>query len=401
MNYRELFRKVESHLGAIEQQPSLTETMGRIIESILKDFAEVFSLTGARLYILDGPSYRLQAKFGAPAGAPVGFTIPLVYPPIQLLLRKGIVYMDIEDKGVDAAIEEQLGVERFAAIAVGQNNSFVVAFSIDPSKREAGDEILFALSSIRHAINIKLAKEKLEGIILQSQEIQLSLLPEKDPAFKGWEISGKSVPAEVVGGDVYDFLKVNANILGVAIGDATGHGLPAALQARDVLMGLRMGISEDHKMVKIFEKLNRVIHRSRLTSRFISLFYMEMETDGQIIYCNAGHTPPFYYRRGKDRFYALTEGGIVLGPTSEATYQRGFFKLAPGDSIVLFTDGIIEAQNAIGEEFGEARVQAFVRENCDRLSAHEMACGIIDAANSHCGGVFLDDATVVYAKRVI
>ena len=72
-------------------------------------------------------------------------------------------------------------------------------------------------------------------------------------------IAGRSQPAEIVGGDVYDFLQINPQIMGVAIGDATGHGLPAALQARDVITGLRMGISEDHKMVKLFERLNKVI----------------------------------------------------------------------------------------------------------------------------------------------
>ncbi len=401
MNFRALFKKVESHLNAIENQPSLRETLGLLIQSILTDFQEDFGFSGARLYLSEDGDYRLDAKFGKGMPAPVGFCIPKSYPPVQTLLRKSIVYMDLDSKGVDPAIEEQLGVERFAAITVGAGNAYLIAFSIRPDRQESVDDVLFALSSIRHAINLKLAKEKLESIILQSQEIQLSLLPDEDVAFPGYDISGRSQPAEVVGGDVYDFIQVNPNILGIAIGDATGHGLPAALQARDVIMGLRMGISEDQKTVKVFEKMNRVIHRSRLTSRYVSLFYGELESSGHFIYCNAGHTTPYYYRRKKDRFYPMSEGGVVLGPTSNATYQRGFYRMEPGDCLVLVTDGITEAKNALGEEFGEGRVMEFIRRNLDRLSSRELVSGLIAEA-----GVFtapdadVDDRTAVIVKRL-
>lgn len=402
-NYRELFRKVECHLDEIENQPSLKHTLGLIIQSILTDFEEDFGFTGARLYVLDEELYRLEAKYGSRNPAPIGFSIPKTYPPIELLLRKGMLYMDVGSAGADPHIEKQLGVERFAAIAVGAENGYLVAFSISPDRLDDEDDVLFALSSVRHAINLKLGKEKLESIILQSQEIQLSLLPFEDPTFSGYDVAGRSRPAEVVGGDVFDYININPKILGVAIGDATGHGLPAALQARDVVMGLRMGITEDHKMVKVFEKMNRVIHRSRLTSRFVSLFYGELESSGHFIYCNAGHTTPYYYRRKKDRFYPMAEGGMVLGPTANATYQRGFFKLDPGDSLILFTDGVIEAKSEGGEEFGEDRVFTFVRQNLDFISAREVVNGLLDevARFSATGpGAYVDDRTVVVVKRL-
>jgi sigma-B regulation protein RsbU (phosphoserine phosphatase) len=111
--------------------------------------------------------------------------------------------------------------------------------------------------------------------------------------------------------------------------------------------------------------------------------------------------PPYYYRRTKDRFYALSEGGVVLGPTVNPSYQRGFFKLQPGDGVILVTDGVLEAANEAGEEFGEARVQAFVREHCDSYSAGEMVDRLLDAARDHAAsGIFLDDATAVYCRRV-
>jgi phosphoserine phosphatase RsbU/P len=402
MNYRQLFRKVEAHLDSIENQQSLAQTLGLIIQSILNDFAEDFGFTGARLYALDPDEsvYRLEARFGGGTQVPIGFAIPRAYPPIEAVLRKGIVFMDLETKGVDPALEEQLGVERFAAISVGAENGFVVAFSLAADRQENVDDVLFALSSIRHSINLKLAKEKLESIILQSQEIQLSLLPEGEVNFPGYDIAGCSQPAEVVGGDVFDFVQVNPHILGVAIGDATGHGLPAALQARDVITGLRMGISEDQKMVKLFEKLNKVIHRSRLTSRFVSLFYGELEEGGHFIYCNAGHSTPYFYRRRKDRFYPMIEGGMVLGPSSTSTYQRGFFKLEPGDFVIMYTDGISEAKNAEGEEYGECRVLEYARNRCLTSPAKDVVKGLLEeAAAWNSTGSYKDDRTAVLVKR--
>ena len=403
MNVRELFRKVESHLNAIENQPSLALTLGLIIESILKDFSVEFGFTGARLYILDGAmsEFKLEAKFGVGTPAPIGFALSQSYPPVQSVCRNGIIYMDLETQGVDPALEAQLGVKRFAAITVGAENLSMVAFTIDPERDVSRDSVLFALSSIRHSINLKLAKEKLESIILQSREIQLSLLPDEDVSFPGYDIYGRSQPAELVGGDVYDFIQISPKIFGIAIGDATGHGLPAALQARDVVIGLRMGISEDQKMVKVLERLNKVIHGSRLTSRFVSLWYGELEPSGHLIYSNAGHVPPFYYRKKKDRFYPMSEGGMVLGPSSESVYRRGFFKIEPGDAVILYTDGITEAANKAGEQFGEERLLEFVRGHLGTLTAQQMVDGLMDAvAEFSSRGPYQDDRTVVFLRRV-
>ncbi len=403
MDYHLLFRKLERQLSSIESQPDLKQTIGLLINSILDDYAEEFGFIDARLYVLDEDEkvYRLEAKFGASMSAPIGFTIMKSYAPIRRLCRQGMIYMAPGSEGMDPNIEEKLRVKRFAALAAGKGCKYIIAFTIQPERTENVDDILFALSSIRHAINQKLAQEQLEGVILQSRDIQLSLLPSGDVKFEGYDIYGKSKPAEEVGGDVFDYIRATPGILGVAIGDATGHGLPAALQARDVLMGLRMGISEDRKFIKVLEKLNKVINASRLTSRYISLFYGELGLDGHFIYSNAGHNPPFYYRRKKDRFYPMNEGGMVLGPTSNAAYVRGFFKINPGDSIIMYTDGITEAKNTKGEDFGEDRVQAFVRNNGDKLSAREMVDGLINAATEFSeDGRYVDDRTAVYIKRL-
>ena len=129
--------------------------------------------------------------------------------------------------------------------------------------------------------------------------IQQSLLVEEPPPFAGYDIAARSVPAEEVGGDFFDFLPFDDEMLGLAIGDASGHGLPAALLVRDVVTGLRMGIEKDLKIAHVFARLNRVIHRSNLSSRFVSVFYGELEANGNLVYVNAGHQPPLLFSTGR------------------------------------------------------------------------------------------------------
>ena len=134
--------------------------------------------------------------------------------------------------------------------------------------------------------------------------------------------------------------------------------MPAALQARDVAVGLRMGVERDLKITRTVEKLNRVIHQSGLTSRFISLFFGELETNGNLTYINAGHPPPLL--RDESGFHSLSVGGLLLGPTRDATYKMGFAHVDRGACLTLYTDGIVECGTAEGEAFGEDRLRAWI-----------------------------------------
>ena len=206
-----------------------------------------------------------------------------------------------------------------------------------------------------------------------------------------------------MGGDFYDFHDLGESTLGLAIGDASGHGLPAALLVRDVVTGLRMGIEKELKVAHVFEKLNRVIHRSRLSSRFVSVFYAELERDGNLVYVNAGHQPPMLFFReptpGKVSEIELSNGGTVIGPLPEARFRRGFARLQPGEVLLLLTDGILERRDKIGEFFGDDRVRAVVREQ-QAQSAETILSKLFDAALAWGDGrPWEDDATIVVVKR--
>src|SRR5204862_6068452 len=126
----------------------------------------------------------------------------------------------------------------------------------------------------------------------QVAEIQDGLLREAPPRLPGFEIAYRSIPAEEVGGDFCDFVHVAEDLVGFAIGDASGHGLPAALMVRDIVTGLRMGLEKHLRMEYVFSKLNRVIHRSNLSSTYVPALYGDLEPPGNVSYVNPGDPPP-------------------------------------------------------------------------------------------------------------
>ena len=207
---------------------------------------------------------------------------------------------------------------------------------------------------------------------------------------------------ETVGGDHFDFISLTDKVMGLAIADVSGHGLPAALQVRDIYMGLRMGLSRDFKIVRTVERLNEIINLSTLTSRFVSMVYGELESSGNFVYVNCGHPAPF--RLAADGSVKLLErGGVVLGPIPDATYERGFVKVRPGDLLVLYTDGIIEATGLEGagdlEEFGLQRLIETARRHQSQ-SAKEVVAAIFDRLHEFTEGTAAeDDRTLVVVKR--
>jgi sigma-B regulation protein RsbU (phosphoserine phosphatase) len=375
VDYRELMKKVEQAVEAIERAPDTAETLHSAVSLIIGQFHDELGLYAGRLYRRRGKYFVLEKVFGDGQEAPIGLEVPASYEPIHALLDAGVLYMDEHDPRLDRSFEERLGVRQFAAIEVGED--YILAFNVAPGHHR--DDVLFSLGILRHSLNQKLREERLHAIFREARKIQASILPKRAPVFGRFDIAGQNEPVESVGGDFFDFVSLSDKILGIAIADVSGHGLPAALQTRDIYMGLRMGLGRDFKIVRTVERLNRIIHESTLTSRFVSMFYGELERHGAFIYVNAGHPPPFYVPvEGEPR--PLEEGGTVLGPIADATYERGFVTLRPGDLLVLYTDGVTETRgrNPEGawEEYGTGRLLAAVQAHRD-----QPAKAIIDAVH--------------------
>ena len=396
-DFKALYKKLESALDRIEQLDDVSGMLSGIVEILVTEFMDELSFESARVYQRQGDDYYLCCRVGAGDGAAIGYRVPRDYPAHRRTLEEGLVIMRPGDPDFDEEIERSIGVSStFAAIAVGEGNRHVLAFSVRGETKE--QNILYSLSAVRHVINLKLEHEKITGILQESRIIQESLLPSAPPRFEGYDIDGHSRPTEIVGGDLFDYLRLSDDFMGVAIADASGHGLPAALLARDVITGLRLSADADHKVVRTVERLNRVIHRAALSSKFISLFYGEFERNGTLIYCNAGHNPPLLMR--SRTFQELDRGGLVLGPNPAAHYERGHAALRPGDMVVMYTDGLVERKDRRGREFGLAGMRRLLRAHAG-ASARETVEALFAASDKHAGGTPApDDVTVVAVRKL-
>jgi sigma-B regulation protein RsbU (phosphoserine phosphatase) len=160
-----------------------------------------------------------------------------------------------------------------------------------------------------------------------------------------------------------------------------------------------MGIEKEFKLAHVFDKLNRVIHRSTLSSRFVSVFYAELEQSGSLIYINAGHQPPLLFNPN-ERVEELRTGGTVIGPLAEAKFQRGFAHIKPGGTLVLCTDGIPERRDLRGEFFGDDRLKRLVEANKDAAAETTLEAIFADAFAFGGERPWEDDATLVIVRRL-
>jgi len=306
----------------------------------------------------------------------------------------------------DDAIRElpwvgDMSVGRVALLGVGSADGPVMAF-FGPTRGSAARspgkaELFSAVNSLLYAMRQHLEKSALADLIEQARAIQMSLLPPGQCVFDGFDIFAMSAPAESVGGDLYDFLPVDPGTLGIAVADASGHGLPAALQARDVAVGLRMGVERDLKIVSTVTKLNRVIHRSGLSSRFISLMFGELEVNGNFAYVNAGHPPALLLdSKGVSE---LSVGGLVLGPDPESRYKLGYVHVDRGATLALYSDGVLERGITWGDQFGMKRIHKWLKET-RKLTAEAAVNDLFKRLDEYAPKrPFEDDVTVMVVRR--
>jgi hypothetical protein len=322
------------------------------------------------------------------------------------LVARGVVNGGSGKSAEDDVIRElpwvgETAAGRTGVFAVGTMDGPIIAvFPVVPDGLRTTPtraELLSALNSIVYSIRQRLERGRLEDLFEQSRTIQLSLLPPGRRDFAGFDVFASSTPAHSVGGDLYDYYDVDSETLGFAVADASGHGLPAALQARDVATGLRMGVERDLKITRMVERLNRVIHRSGLSSRFISLFFGELERNGNLSYINAGHPPPLLLdARG---VHELSVGGMLLGPDPGATYKLGFIHVDRGASLLAYSDGVFEREDAKGEIFGRERLGDWLRSTA-AMPAEDAVADLLRCLIEFGGGrPFEDDVTVMLVRR--
>ena len=207
-----------------------------------------------------------------------------------------------------------------------------------------------------------LAQEKLRRDVALAAEVQRRLLPEQAPDLATAVLAGTSLAARTVGGDYYDFVELGEGRIGIALADVAGKGVPAALIMSVVQASLRVITAESGiAPADLAERMNGFLHRSTASNSYATFFFARFdERTRQLHYVNAGHNPPFLLRAGGD-IEELPAGGTPIGLLPGMTYQDATLALAPGDVLLAFTDGVVEAHNRGDEEYGDERLKALLR----------------------------------------
>lgn len=247
-------------------------------------------------------------------------------------------------------------------------------------------------------------RRNLENELELAGAVQRSLLPQEVPAFPNLEIAAFSRPAQIVGGDYFDFFPFAGGRQGLTISDVAGHGMSSSLIMASLQTMLRTLTQEHQSPAELVARINRLcIHNIQFTT-FVSLFLAAFEPQSRrLTYCNAGHNPPILLRdrpSGEADVEWLAPTGSAVGLTEDSTYIDEDVALDPGDLLVLYTDGVTESTDPLGEFFGPERLTSLVRDNASR-SAHDLVHAIRDSLERFGeGAAQADDVTIVVLRVV-
>jgi sigma-B regulation protein RsbU (phosphoserine phosphatase) len=245
----------------------------------------------------------------------------------------------------------------------------------------------------------RMERERLEHELHVASEIQQRFQPASAPQVPGYELQGISFPCYEIGGDYYDFIERENGNLVVALGDVSGKGTAAALLMSSLHAAVHAQVSAHTCLADTIGAVNHYLAENIPANRFVTLFYAELNPKtGALAFLNAGHNPPMIVHAG-GTMEQLASGGLPLGIMSNAEFREGRTQLHPGDVLVVYSDGVSEAVNPNGEEFGPTRLYEVVSRNLD-ASAAGIRDRIESALTKFCQGTpAADDITLVIVKR--
>jgi serine phosphatase RsbU (regulator of sigma subunit) len=283
-------------------------------------------------------------------------------------------------------------------VPVKVNDAVVALLGLGPrlsgEDYEAEDcEFVTSLAAQIAAALERLRWRSFERDVNKAWQIQRDLLPTSLPALAGMQIAGSCQPARIVSGDYYDAFMLSDQRAAICIGDVVGKGMAAALLMAHLQGTIKILASDTIAPARLCDLVNRALARTMSPGEFITFFYAVVDTGTRTVrFANCGHNHPIVVRANGD-VVRLDTGGLVLGIFPDAAYEEAFFALAPGDRLVLFTDGVTEARDSAGDEFGDDRLIAIIR------AAGSDANVLLETITAELGrfsdGVFNDDVTIL------
>jgi sigma-B regulation protein RsbU (phosphoserine phosphatase) len=254
-------------------------------------------------------------------------------------------------------------------------------------------------TQVERCRSMRQAQRQRADELQDARDIQNNLLPKNIPQAKDYEIAAMTQPVRYVGGDYFNVVRISETLTVLCIADVSGKGMPAALLMSSLQAALKPLMWDTQSPREVCRRLNRILCEIAPVGKFVSFFYAVLDSkDNRLTYCNAGHNPPVLVR-ANGAASELNAAGAVLGQFPDWVYEQSDVQLRPSDTLMLFTDGVVEACDHDDEPFGEERLTGIAREN--RASGAEGLKNLLmQAASKHCGGRFQDDASMIVLRAV-
>ena len=241
-------------------------------------------------------------------------------------------------------------------------------------------------------------KKRIEAQLEIARQVQLELLPDHDPSLENFDISAYVFPTEEVSGDYYDWVKIFDDQIGIVVADAVGKGIPAALLMAFLRASLRAGVQVGYAPHIAMSKVNNLLWDSVEDHQFITGIYGILDaTNRTFVYSNAGHNPPLLIKPDGEHRY-VEYGDTPLGMFYDARYHQHFIRFEPGQTMVIYTDGITEAASESGEEYGTDRLAKIVHDGIE-LPAKKLIDHIRKDVADFTGRKFLDDDGTLFIVK--
>jgi serine phosphatase RsbU (regulator of sigma subunit)/pSer/pThr/pTyr-binding forkhead associated (FHA) protein len=323
----------------------------------------------------------------------------------------------VRDTQLDQALREQMSivqnkVRSMIAVPLQTNDRVIGLIYVDTPDliREFTREDLGLLTVMANVAAIRIEHARLSEIeaveramakeLEQAAHIQMGLLPSKSPEVRGMDIAGGTLPCRTVGGDYYDYLPFPDGRIGVLIGDVAGKGMPASLLMSSLQARVKVLFEDGDDLAQKINRLNKHTAASCPDNRFITFFMTIVDpATGELVYTNAGHNPPLLVRKN-GTVEQLQGGGIILGILGIAKYQDFRIRMDPGDTLVLYSDGVTEAVNPSDVDFGEDRLGELTAALRGRPASEVVAKIQSEVAKFAAGAPQADDITVVVMRRL-
>ena len=385
--------------------------LDEVIEAIFRSLRQVVDFDAAAIYLVNPQTLALErvADQGYPAGAEEAFGLRVGVGLVGWVAKTGeaVIVPDVRKDPRYVAARLTTRSELAAPLVVEGRTIgvFNLESDHDDAFHEGHLELVTAFAShaavaVERALLTRalLERRRFEKELAIAREIQLSFLPKSAPQIPGFDLAGAARPHAEVGGDYYDFIHVTDSRLGLAIADSAGKGIPAALLMAGFRMSLLAEIRNEFAIRAVMRKVNSLLYESTERDKFVTAFYGVLDYKNRaLVFSNAGHNPPLVVREDGEIEWLL-EGGVALGVLPDAQYEERPLALRYGDLLLLYTDGVSEAESPSGEQYGQRRLeQTLVR--LRHLPAQEILNAVVEDVLAWAGARGQhDDLTLMVVK---